>query len=180
MSYLRQLDCRFAELAMPMPQWLIIDLAVTRLFREYGCADKNDVVNLPSGSVEMLNVRWMEFVNENELAKLEASNIMSRRRRFSYAREIGRLCGHNVALTSSGFDCLRQLSTRFVALEKPLPLRLILEFALQRLFHEYCLYANRPDTIAPSSTRAIIDHCGSLEVLAARSAAFEWPNLRAR
>jgi hypothetical protein len=173
LSYLKLLRLRFIELGTPIAYWSLIDLSMARLFREYGRTDKIHAQH--PGSLEMLNARWIEFIGDNELAKFEMLSLMTNapRRRFRYSPEIGRLSGHNVALTSSEFDHLRQLSSRFVELQRPLPMRLILEFALQRLFHEYCLYANKPEKNSPPSTQAIVKHGGSPEILCIRSAVFE-------
>ena len=169
------LRLRFLDLGMRISYWLIVDISVARLFREYSGTKNNEVHTPHPGSLEMLKARWIEFVGDNELANLEMLRVMSNspRRRFRYSREIGHLYGHNVALTSGEFDHLRQLSSRFVELQRPLPMRLILEFALQRLFHEYCLYANRHEKNLPPSTKEIIKHGGSREILSIRSAAFE-------
>jgi hypothetical protein len=47
-----------------------------------------------------------------------------------------------VPFTRDSLDCLRELGLRFKALGRPLPDHLIVELAIRKLYHEYCLYAN--------------------------------------
>jgi len=176
-SYLSQLALRFAEIGMPNTRWWLVNHAVGRLFREYcSVEDKNNgtstgraIVTQP-GSLEILRARWDEYSDEREWARVETRKIAARSGRSPswYANKVGQLHGHNVALTPDGFDCLDQLASRFSELGWRCPRWLILELALQRLFHEYCLYADKPDKNAPSSTRAIIRHGKSPEILRLR------------
>jgi len=176
-SYLNQLYLRFAELGMPNTRWWIVDHAVARLFYEYCTVeDKNNgtgtvrAITTHPGSLEILQARWVEYSDEREWAQLEARRIAARPHRSPgwYANKIGQLHGHNVALTPDGFDLMDQLASRFTQLGRPSPRSLILEIALMRLFHEFCLYGNKRDRSAPESTRAIIRHGGSPEILRLR------------
>ena len=60
-----------------------------------------------------------------------------------------------VPFTRPCLDRLRELSTRFAALARPLPDYAIIELAVTRLYHEYCLYANEIQVSDPASVKLI-------------------------
>jgi hypothetical protein len=178
-TYLNELFLCFAELGRPSTRWWIVNHAVALLFYEYcSVEDKNNgtdtvrAIATHPGSLEILQARWLEYNDEMEWAQLEARKIAARSGRSPgwYARKAGQLHAHNVALTPAGFDFLDQLVSRFSELGWRCPRWLILELALQRLFHEHCLYATKPDKSAPASTHAIIRHGATPEILRLR-----WP-----
>jgi hypothetical protein len=177
--YLNQLYLRFAELGTPSTRWWLVDNAVSRLYSEYcnvegksnGTSIGRAIATHP-GSLEILQARWVEYIEDREWARLEARKTAGRLGRSPgwYASKIGQILGCNIALTPDGFHFLDQLGVRFAELGRPSPKSLILELALQRFFHEHCLYANKPDRSAPRSTRLIMRHGGSAEIIRLR-----WP-----
>lgn len=68
-----------------------------------------------------------------------------------------------VPFTRDSLDCLRELALRFKALGRPLPDHLIVELAIRKMYHEYCLYANdvqisdTPAIKLMKQSRAVLD-----------------------
>lgn len=60
-----------------------------------------------------------------------------------------------VPFTRKSLNTMRALAARFKDLQKPLPDYMVVELALERMYHEYCLYDNEIQESDSKSTRLI-------------------------